>query len=153
MRMSDEEVVDAEVVDAVVVHTPRTPAADARTSELERMRDRLSRFLPRAVDILTELAETAENERVRLAAAESILDRAGLGKSATTQLQVSSAEHEIANREADELVAKLQQNIDKRGLPRPTPSIEALIVLEGDDDTLPTTTPDAEAVETTGSEG
>lgn len=152
--MHDDEVVDADVVEAhddvvVVRNTAVSRAADARTSELERMRDKLSRFLPRAVEILTELAEGAENERVRLAAAESVLDRAGLGKSQTTQLQVSSAEHEIANREAEEMVARMQKNVTARGLPTPTPSIDALLVLEGDDDTLPTTTPTPDAVETT----
>lgn len=114
--------------------------ADFRTSELERMRDKLSRFMPRALDILTELAETAENERVRLSATESILDRAGLGKSSTTQVTVSQAEHDIATNEATELVARLgRQKAIEAGIPQVKPSIDALLVLEGDDDTLPTT--------------
>ena len=56
---------------------------------LQSARDKLARYLPRAVEIITELAETSENDRVRLAAAESIADRAGLGKSSTTQVQVN----------------------------------------------------------------
>lgn len=128
MSNTDDELVEAEVV--APVH------ADQRTTQLERMRDKLSRFMPRALDILTELAEYAENERVRLSAAESILDRAGLGKSSTTQVTVSQAEHDIATNEAELLVAKIKKQQDAKSLIKP--SIETLIVLEGDDDTLPT---------------
>lgn len=136
--MSDDEIVEGELVHAPVQDVRKV---DYRTSELERMRDKLARFMPRALDILTELAETAENERVRLSAAESILDRAGLGKSSTTQVTVSQAEHDIATNEATELVAKLsKQKAIETGSPQVKPSIEALVVLEGDDDTLPTTT-------------
>lgn len=142
------------MTDIEVASTQSVQKADFRTSELERMRDKLARFMPRAVDILTELAETAENERVRLAAAESILDRSGLGKSSSTQVTVSQAEHDIATREAEEIVAKLgRQKEIESGAPVVKPSIEALVVLEGDDDTLPTTmsTPET-AISTTGIE-
>jgi len=142
------------MTDIEVASTQSVQKADFRTSELERMRDKLARFMPRAVDILTELAETAENERVRLAAAESILDRSGLGKSSSTQVTVSQAEHDIATREAEEIVAKLgRQKEIESGAPVVKPSIEALVVLEGDDDTLPTTTATPEGtIEVSGSE-
>lgn len=129
-------------------------AADFRTTQLENMRDKLSKFLPRALDIVTELAETAENERVRLAAAESILDRAGLGKSSTTQVTVSQAEHDIATNEANELVAKLsRQKAIEAG--KDVPEIrdpEVLFVHEGDDDTLPTAAHVEGVVEATSTE-
>lgn len=112
---------------------------DHRTSELERMRDKLSRFMPRALDILTELAETAENERVRLAAAESILDRSGLNKSQTTQISVTQSEHDIATSDAERMIARMQANQNARAVGPAGVSLEALLVLEGDDDTLPVT--------------
>lgn len=95
-------------------------------------RDLLNRYLNRAVQIITELAETSENDRVRLAAAESIADRAGLGKSSTTQVQVNQGEHEAARNEANELVARIEEN--KRVLAEGThkPDLEVLIVHEGE---------------------
>ena len=126
---------------------PAVVRADTRTTELERMREKLSRFMPRALDILTELAETAENERVRLAAAESILDRAGLGKSSTTQVTVSQAEHEIATSDAERMIARIAANQSAKALGPVGVSIDALLVLESEDDTLPTTSPVQGAVE------
>ena len=126
---------------------PAVVRADVRTTELERMREKLSRFMPRALDILTELAETAENERVRLAAAESILDRAGLGKSSTTQVTVSQAEHEIATSDAERMIARIAANQSAKALGPVGVSIDALLVLESEDDTLPTTGPVQGAVE------
>ena len=96
-------------------------------------RDLLNRYLNRAVQIITELAETSENDRVRLAAAESIADRAGLGKSSTTQVQVNQGEHEAARNEAAELVARIEENqraIAEGGVIKP--DLDVLIVHEGE---------------------
>lgn len=97
-------------------------------------RENLSRYMGRAVEIITELAEGAENERVRLAAAESILDRTGVGKTSTQQVEVGSAgEHEAARRSADEVMKAFNKN--KRDMSKEPAdiSLEALIVHEGDD--------------------
>lgn len=124
MFEADSEVVEAEVVAPVVKTSPRE-------AHLEAAREKLDKYLGRAVEIITELAETSENDRVRLAAAESIADRAGLGKSSTTQVNVSQSEHEAARREAEELVARLGDN---RGVPAVVvePDLDTLIVLEGE---------------------
>lgn len=126
--MSEDEVVPASEVEVV------TPARKVNPQEaiLVAAREKLARYLPRAVEIITELAETSENDRVRLAAAESIADRAGLGKSSTTQVNVSASEHEAARKDAEDVIARLKQN---KGIeaPKVDPSLDALIVLEGDE--------------------
>jgi predicted sugar kinase len=99
---------------------------------VEQAREKLSRYVNRAVEILEELAEGAENERVRLAAADSILDRAGVGKSTNTQVTVgSAAEHEAANREAADVVAALARNKAHTSPVQGVP-LDTLIVLEGE---------------------
>lgn len=106
---------------------------NAVEATLASAREKLSRFLPRAVEIITELAEFSENDRVRLAAAESIADRAGLGKSSTTQVQVNQGEHEAARNEAEEIVARIAENqraIAQGGLDVP---LDVLIVIEGEE--------------------
>ena len=95
-------------------------------------REKFSRYLPRAVEILTELAETSENDRVRLAAAESIADRAGLGKSSTTQVQVNSGEHEALELEAQEIYERLGRNKAAVQEGKLAVSLDALVVLEGE---------------------
>lgn len=116
----------------VVTTTPPPASKSQREKAVEAAREKLSRYVGRAVEILEELAEGAENERVRLAAADSILDRAGLGKATSTQVTVeSSAEHEAANREAADVVAALKKNKDHTSAVAGVP-IDTLIVLEGD---------------------
>ncbi len=124
MFEEDSVLVEAEIV--APVHKPTSHEAI-----VEAARAKLAKYLPRAVEIITELAETSENDRVRLAAAESIADRAGLGKSSSTQVTVSQSEHEAARREAEELVARLGDN---RGIPAVVvePDLDTLIVLEGE---------------------
>lgn len=131
--MSEEEV---EHVEAEVVERPRPGVIEREASQIEAIveaaRSKLTRYLPRAVEILTELAETSENDRVRLAAAESIADRAGLGKSQTTQVNVSASEHEAARRDAEDLAMRMQAQ--KGHVSTVKPDIDALIVLEGEED-------------------
>ena len=110
--------------------TPAVASKSLRDQYVEEARAKLGRYVGRAVEILEELAEGAENERVRLAAADSILDRAGVGKSTNTQVTVNTdAEHEAARREAEEYAAALARNkgaVHTQGI-----SLEALIVHEG----------------------
>jgi hypothetical protein len=107
-------------------------------SVVEQARAKLTRYLPRAVEIITELAETSENDRVRLAAAQDIADRTGLTKSTTTNVQVSDSEHEAARREAEELVKRIEENQLSIAQTAHEISLEALIVHEGDVDPVPT---------------
>lgn len=126
---------DSTVIEAEVVHTRvdvPTKVANAQEEALNKAREKLNRYLGRAVEIITELAETSENDRVRLAAAESIADRAGLGKSSTTQVNVSASEHEAARREAEELVGRLSDQKAVGKAPVVDPDLDTLIVLEGE---------------------
>lgn len=101
-------------------------------SIVEDARAKLGRYLPRAVEIITELAETSENDRVRLAAAQDIADRAGLGKTQTTKVQVSEAEHQAAKNEATELVERIARNQAKAVEGSRAVPLDVLIVHEGD---------------------
>ena len=101
-------------------------------------REKLYKYLPRAVEIIVELAEMSENDRVRLAAAESIADRSGLGKSQTHQVQVSQTEHDVAEIEAQELLAQIERNHAQ--ITGPTPTLDTLIVLEGEEVLTPAST-------------
>lgn len=108
------------------------PHLNAVEATIASAKEKLSRFLPRAVEIITELAEFSENDRVRLAAAESIADRAGLGKASTTTVQVNQGEHEAARNEAEEIVARIADNqraIAQGAVEMP---LDVLIVHEGD---------------------
>lgn len=126
---------EAEVLQPEVVTAPSAVAArisDQQEAVVQAARDKLNRYLGRAVEIITELAETSENDRVRLAAAESIADRAGLGKSSTTQVNVSASQHEAARKDAEDVIARLKQN-KSVAAPVVEPDLDALIVLEGEE--------------------
>lgn len=114
-----------------IVEAPTPVKLDAVTLAIVSAREKLTRFLPRAVEILTELAEGSENDRVRLAAAESIADRAGLGKSTTTQVNVTQTEHDVAEIEANELLKRIQEN--QTAIEPPHIGLEALIVHESEE--------------------
>lgn len=99
---------------------------------LASAREKLIKYLPRAIEIITELAEESENDRVRLAAAESIADRAGLGKSSTTQVQVSQAEHDIAQQEVAKLLEGIDANQAALSVGTHTVPLDVLVVHEGE---------------------
>jgi hypothetical protein len=112
------------------------PKLSAQEKALASARDKLSRYVERAVEILTELAETSENDRVRLSAADSILDRAGMSKAATTQVSVNVGEHEAARKDAEDVLARINANQAEQArksaaIEAHEVSLEALIVLEG----------------------
>lgn len=96
--------------DAQEVELIPAPKRDAIALTIASARERLTRFLPRAVEILEELAEYSENDRVRLAAAESIADRAGLTKGTTLDIKTHSSEHDIAEQEAVTLLKRIEEN-------------------------------------------
>lgn len=123
---------EAEVLQPEVVKVHRGPVVNAQEAVIQAAREKLNRYLPRAVEIITELAETSENDRVRLAAAESIADRAGLGKSSTTQVNVSASQHEAARKDAEDVIARLKQN-KSVSAPVVEPDLDTLIVLEGEE--------------------
>jgi hypothetical protein len=117
-----------------VVVNPNAPVKLSPAEQaVAKARDSLSRYLDRAVAILQELAETSENDRVRLAAVDSILDRSGVIKETKQQVSTGSqSEHDNASREAAEILAKIQRNQQQvaqgpAGIP-----LDVLIVHEGD---------------------
>lgn len=99
---------------------------------VEQARAKLSRYLPRAVEIITELAETSENDRVRLAAAQDIADRAGLVKTTATKVQVNEGEHEAVLNEANELVERIARNQRAQIEGKKDIPLDVLIVHESD---------------------
>lgn len=119
------------------------PAVDLVTT-VDNARAQLARLVPLAVDTLQELAQGAERDNVRLAAAEAILDRTGLSRGATGQATTDVDQHRQADLAALELVAKLQRKHDvEQGLVLDhAPALDTLVVLEGGDDELPTAAPD-----------
>lgn len=100
-------------------------------SALDVARERLEAFVPDAVKVLIDLALTAENEAVQLKALETILDRGGLGKSTTVHVAVDEHERRLVKGEAEAVLDKLARN--RAALPAVTPSLDTLIVLEGED--------------------
>lgn len=112
-------------------------------------REALAKLVPLAIETLSELALGAERDNVRLAAAEAILDRSGLARGANVSVTTSREEHEQATTEALDLVARLERNRTALPVLPHTPSLEAVIVLEGDDEELPVAGPVEGALEAT----
>lgn len=112
-------------------------SASDLTGTVEQARAQLARLVPLAVETLQELALTAERDNVRLAAAEAILDRTGLGRNSTLQVNTSNEQHRQAEAAALELVERLARNRAVEALPSPSPALDTLLVLEGEPDELP----------------
>ena len=71
-------------------HGGRSPQAMAKAQRMVELAElRIRGLAPRAVDTLEELVTNAESEAVRLAAANSLVDRA-VGR-ATERIQVAAA--------------------------------------------------------------
>jgi hypothetical protein len=100
-------------------------------------RAELTRLIPLAISTLHELALGAERDNVRLAAAEAILDRTGLSKGATLHVTTDVEEHRQAEAAALALVERIERNRALQGAVVPSPALDALVVLEGDDENLP----------------
>ena len=115
------------------------------TATVQDARAALAKLVPLAVETLAELAVGAERDNVRLAAAEAILDRSGLPRGATLDVTTNREQHEQATAEALALVERLERN--RGALPAHTPSLETLLVLEGNDTDLPLALPVPGAIE------
>jgi len=99
---------------------------------IERTRAMLSSYAQRAVEILQELAEYGENERIRLSAVNSILDRAGVVAPQEIKVTATQEEHALIRSEAEETIARLTNNVKAQVERTTKPSIEAIMVHEGD---------------------
>jgi hypothetical protein len=112
----------------------------------DKARAQLASLLPLAVSTLQELAVGAERDNVRLAAAEAILDRAGVARGTNIAVTTNVEQHRQAELAALDLVERLSRN--KAALPAvaPSHSLDALVVLEGEDVELPIASGDYSAV-------
>ncbi len=112
-----------------------TPSEHLATIK-ESARLALSRYTQKAIDTLVE-AMDSDNERVALQAAESVLDRVGLGKTQQHEVQVSNTEHEQAKIEAERIFADLKKNVSGQIEEAPKPELNTILVLESDIEELP----------------
>lgn len=115
-------------------------ALDHVTRAKDTARQNLSRYLEKAVQTLVDSMDS-DNERIALAAAESVLDRLGVGKTQQHEVQVSQVEHDQAKVEAEKLVADLARNVQGQLEAAPTPELDTIIVLESDVEELPVAEP------------
>lgn len=118
---------------AEIMSTPAVETfAEKQRAQAEAARLRLSNFADRAAQILEELAEYSENDRIRLSAADSILNRAGVVAPTEVRVTASPEEHQLVRGEAEETLKRIQENMqaqkDRKAL-----SIEAIVLHEGDD--------------------
>jgi hypothetical protein len=113
----------------------------------EDARKQLASLLPLAVSTLQELAVGAERDNVRLAAAEAILDRAGVPRGATLQVTTGAEQHRAAELAALELVERLARNKALESHTGASPALDTLVVLEGEDDELPVAVEHPDAIE------
>jgi predicted urease superfamily metal-dependent hydrolase len=106
---------------------------------VDSLRRQLEQVAESAVRTLRELVEMGDSESVRLAAATKVLELVGVQPA--REVTINVAEIDRVEDEMATTLERLQRNIEanqaKRELNRGAPSIEALIVLEGDDEELP----------------
>lgn len=114
--------------------------ADHIATIKEGARLTLSRYTQKAIDRLVDAIDS-DNEKIALQAAESVLDRVGLGKSQQHEVQVSQVEHEQAKTEAERIFADLKRNAVGQAEDTPQPELEAILVLESESDDLPIAEP------------
>lgn len=113
-----------------------------------RARDRLAALTDLAVDTLAELAEGAERDNVRLAAAEAILDRVGLGRGVSVSVSTSSEEAHAVTLQAQALIEALERNhAGTQPVLARVPELEVLVVLESESEELPVAVPVPGAIE------
>lgn len=106
---------------------------DAQRKTIDRTRGVLMNYSGRAAEILQELAEFADNDRIRLSAVNSILDRAGVIAPIVMQSAPSQEEHDIIKRDAEKVMADIQRNAEQAAKRLVKPGMEALMVIEGED--------------------
>lgn len=96
-----------------------------------RVRGTLTKFADRAAQILQELAEFGDNDRIRLSAVNSILDRAGVVAPQQIQVTATQEQHALIRSEAEETLERLRKNVAHAQIEPKHHAIEAVIVHEG----------------------
>ena len=97
----------------------------------DHARTMLSGFTDRAVQILQELAELGDTDRIRLSAVNSILDRAGVITPTEIKVSASKEEHDLVKHEVYEVMERIQANVTHKAAPK---SLEAIMIHEGDEE-------------------
>lgn len=99
----------------------------------DKAKSMLNGYAQRAVEILQELAEYAENDRIRLSAVNSILDRAGVVTPQEIKVTASQEEHALIKGEAEETMKRIAANA-KAALERKPAHLEVIMLHESEDD-------------------
>lgn len=107
-------------------------------ANIDRTKQMLNDYAQRAVEILKELAEFAENDRIRLSAVNSILDRAGVVTPQEIKVTASQEEHAIIRTEAEQVMARIQANAEQAAKRKKGMGIETLMIVEGEDESAST---------------
>lgn len=110
-----------------------TSTEQQQKATIERTKAMLNGYAQRAVEILQELAEYAENDRIRLSAVNSILDRAGVVTPQEIKVTASPEEHAIIRTEAEQVMARIQANAEQAAKRKGERDIETLMLHEGED--------------------
>lgn len=105
---------------------------EKQKAQAEAARLRLSNFADRAAQILEELAEYSENDRIRLSAADSILNRAGVVAPTELHVRANPEEHQLVRGEAEETLKRIEENMRAQAERPKAISMEAIIVHEGE---------------------
>ena len=109
----------------------------SHANQLEQARDHarsmMAGYVGRAVEVLTEIMEIGENDRVRLSAANSLLDRAGVVAPPEVKDAATAEEHQLVKAEAEQVLQRIEENVRARDARQKTPSLEAVMVHEGED--------------------
>ena len=110
----------------------RVESYEAQIKETaDQARHMLSGFTERAAQILMELAEVGDTDRIRLSAVNSLLDRTGVVAPVEVRISASQQEHDIIKAEALETMSKIQANLAVREQAQIKPGLSTLMVIEG----------------------
>lgn len=112
--------------------TLATSTEAQQKATIDRTRQMLNGYAQRAVEILQELAEYAENDRIRLSAVNSILDRAGVVTPQEIKVTASQEEHAIVRTEAEQVMARIQANAEEAAKRKKERDLDVLMLHEGD---------------------
>lgn len=113
--------------------TLATSQENTQKATLDRTKQMLNSYAQRAVEILQELAEYAENDRIRLSAVNSILDRAGVVAPQEIKVTASQEEHAIIRDEAEQTMARIKANAEQAAKRKREHDVEVLMLHEGED--------------------
>jgi hypothetical protein len=114
--------------------TTASKVEEAHRLAIDRTRGLLSTYAERAAQILQELAEYGDNERIRLSAVNSILDRVGVVAPMEVKVTASPEEHQLIRGEAEQVLERIKANAEKQAERSRPKELATLMVLESEGD-------------------